>query len=111
MIRPEHKERFLKELTTQEQVFFLKTARDAINVKRYRPSEDLFHYCYFMTMKERMKTISPERGDGMLRILLVEGTKDIDDALKIHIERLEKSKGPSPDPAGQRFIEYFSDAV
>jgi len=109
MIRPEHKEIFLKELTAPEQAFFLKTAREAINVKRYRTSEDLFHYCYFMTMKERMKTISPTRGEGMLRFLLVEGAKDIDDALKIYIERLEKSRGPSPDPSGQRFIEYFSE--
>lgn len=109
MIRPEHREIFLKELTAPEQAFFLKTARDAINVKKYRASEDLFHYCYFMTMKERMKTISPARGDGMLRFLLVEGTKDIDDALKIYIGRLETSRGPSPDPSGQRFIAYFSE--
>jgi hypothetical protein len=109
MIRPELREIFLKELTAPEQAFFLKTARDAINVKRYRPSEDLFHYCYFMTMKERMKTISPARGEGMLRFLLVEGSKDIDDALKIYIERLELSRGPSPDPSGRRFIEFFSE--
>ena len=109
MIRREHKEKFQQELTAPEQVFFLKTAREAINSKRYCPSEDLFHYCYFMTMKERMKTIIPSRGDGMLRILLVEGTKDIDDALKIYIDRLEETKGPAPDPSGERFIEYFCE--
>jgi hypothetical protein len=107
MIRHEHKETFLKELTAPEKEFFLKTAREAITAKRYRPSGDLFHYCYFMTMKERMKTISPSRADGMLRILLVEGTKDIDDALKIHISRLEETRGPAPDPSGECFIEFF----
>jgi hypothetical protein len=109
MIRREHKEKFLQELTAPEKAFFLKTARDAINAKRYRPSEDLFHYCYFMTMKERIKTISPSRGDGMLRILLVEGTTDIDDVLKIYIDRLEETRGPVPDPSGERFIEYFCE--
>jgi hypothetical protein len=109
MIRREHKERFLHELIAPEQAFFLKTAREAINSKRYRPSADLFHYCFFMTMKERMKTISPSCGDGMLRILLVEGTKDIDDALKIYIDRLEETIGPAPDPSGERFIDFFCE--
>ena len=109
MIRREHRETFLRELTAPEQAFFLKTAREAINLKKYRPSEDLFHYCYFMTMKERMKTISPSDGDGMLRILLVEGTKDIDDALKIYIVRLEETKGPAPDSSGGRFIDFFCE--
>ena len=109
MIRREHKEKFLRKLTAPEQVFFLKTAREAISAKRYRPSEDLFHYCFLMTMKERMKTISPSHGDGMLRILLVEGTKDIDDALKIYIDRLEETKGPAPDSSGGRFIEFFCE--
>ena len=110
MIRRELKEKFQKELTAGEKAFFLKTARVAVSVKKYHPSEDLFHYCYFMTMKERMKTISPARSDGMLRILLVEGTKEIDDALKIYVERLEESKGSAPDPEGGRFIEYFCES-
>jgi hypothetical protein len=110
MIRRELKERFRRELTAAEQVFFLKTAREAVTTKRYRPSEELFHYCYFMTMKERMKTINHAHGDGMLRFLLVEGAKDIDDALKIYTERLEETRGPAPDPSGRRFIEYFSES-
>jgi hypothetical protein len=109
MIRRECKERFLRELSASEKIFFLNTAREAINSKQYRPSEDLFHYCYFRTMRERMKAIMPSRSDGMLRILLVEGTKEIDDALKIYIDRLEETRGTSPDPAGERFIEYFRE--
>lgn len=108
MIRQEHKEKFLLELTASEKVFFLRTAREAIDSKRYRPSEDLFHYCYFMTMRERLKTISPACAEGMIRILLVEGTEDMDYALNIYIERLEATKGSVPDPAGVRFIEYLS---
>ncbi len=59
MILQEHKEKFLQELTTSKKVFFLKNARKTIKAKRYRPSEDLFYYCYFMMIKERLKTISP----------------------------------------------------
>jgi hypothetical protein len=110
MIRQGHKEKFLRELTASEKVFFLKTAREAVRSKRYRPSEDLFYYCYFMTIRERLKTISPSRGNGMVRILLVEGTKDIDDTLKIYIDRLEETKGSTPDPSGNKFIECFSES-
>lgn len=109
MIRQEHKEKFLSELTGSEKVFFLKTAREAIDVKRYRASEELFHYCYFMTMKERMKTISPSQSDGMMRILLVEGTRDIDDALKIYRVRLEETKGAASNFPAEKFIEYFTE--
>jgi len=109
MILREHKERFLQELTAQEQAFFLKTAREAITSKGYRPSEDLFHYCFFMTMKERMKTIRPAGGDGMLRTLLVEGTKDLEDTLKFYIDRLEETRGAEPDPSCRRFIAFFSE--
>jgi hypothetical protein len=109
MIRRELKEKFQKELTVAEKASFLKTAREAVSAKRYRPSEDLFHYCYFITMKERVKAISPSRGDGMLRILLVEGTIEIDDALKIYHERLEESKGAATDPLGEKFIECFNN--
>lgn len=110
MIRQEHKEKFLQELTASEKVFFLKTAREAIKSKRYRPSADLFYYCYFMTIKERLKTISPSRGSGIVRILLVEGTKDIDDTLKIYIDRLEETKEPASDSLGNKFIKYFSES-
>lgn len=109
-IREEHKEKFIRELTPSERVFFLKTAREAIESRRYRPSEDLFHYCYFMTMKERLETITPGRADGLERSLLVEGTRDIDDALKIYTDRLEESKSPTPDPSGRKFLEYFSES-
>lgn len=109
MIRQEHREKFLRELTAQEKACFLETAREAIAVKRYRPSEDLFHYCYVMTMKKRLKAVSPSRCNGMLRVLLVEGTRDIDEALKIYTDRLEETKGPEPDPAWERFLEYFCE--
>jgi len=79
MTRQEHKEKFLQELTAAEKVIFLKTAREAIRSRRYRPSEALFFYGYFMTIRERLKTISPSRGNSIARILLVEGTKDIDE--------------------------------
>jgi len=63
-----------------------------------------------MTMKERLETITPGRADGLERILLVEGTRDIDDALKIYTDRLEESKSPAPDPSGRKFLEYFSES-
>jgi hypothetical protein len=109
MIRKELKDTFLRELTSSEKGQFLKRAKEAILAKGYRPSEDLFYYCYFKTMKERVKTVYPMRGDGMLRLLLVEGAKDIDEMLSIYVDRLEETKGTMPDPRGDMFIEYLSE--
>jgi hypothetical protein len=109
IVRKELKEKFLRDLTVSEKVFFLGMARKAIGQKGYRASEDLFHYCYFHTMKERMRAIVPVRDEGYLRLLLVEGTKDIQETLKMFEERLEKTKSPSPDAKGIEFIEYFSE--
>jgi hypothetical protein len=107
-VREELKEKFQQDLTESEKVFFLKTAREAIHQKGYRASEDLFYYCYFHTMKERMRAIAPTRGNGYLRPLLIEGTKEIDDAIMIYKERLEHTKQKKPGFEDMKFIEYFS---
>lgn len=107
-LKKELKEKFLQELTPSEKVFFLKTAREAITVKRYRPSEDLFHYCYFLTMKERLRAMSHQRGEGYVRFLLVEGMKDVEDAVKLYEERLEKGKLPEAERKAEQFIDFFS---
>ena len=109
IVRTELKEKFLRDLSASEKVFFLKMARKAIGQKGYRASEDLFHYCYFHTMKERIRAIVPVRDEGHLRFLLVEGMRDIEETLKIYEERLEKTKRPSPDAKSMEFIEYFSE--
>jgi hypothetical protein len=109
MLRTALKERFVQELTPSEKIFFLNKARETISQKGYPPGEDLFHYCYFLTLKERMRRISSQGGEGYTRFLLVEGTRDIEEAIKLYEERLEKKKMPAPDPAGYEFIEYFYD--
>ncbi len=108
MIRKEFKERFILELTSSEKLFFLKSAREAIAQKGYPAGEALFHYCYFLTLKERMRKITSGGGEGYVRFLLVEGKKEIEEAIKLYEERLEKEKLPIPDTAGSTFIEYFS---
>jgi hypothetical protein len=108
VLRKELKERFLGEFTPYEQAYFLRTAREAILQKRYRASEDLFHYCYCLTLKERFRGISAGREDGVLRYLLVEGSRDLDDAVRLYEERLEKDRLPVPDQDGKRFLESLS---
>lgn len=108
MIRKELKEKFIQELTPSEKLFFLKNARETIVQKRYPAGEALFHYCYFLTLKERMRAISARGSEGYTRFLLVEGKKEIDEAIKLYEERLEKEKLPITDPSGEKFIEYFS---
>ncbi|MDI6890719.1 MAG: hypothetical protein QMC83_07275 [Thermodesulfovibrionales bacterium] len=108
-VRKELKEKFIRDLNPSEKLFFLKKAREAIMLKGYPACEDLFHYCYFLTLKERFHGISPQRGEGYLRFLLVEGTKDVEEAIKLYEERLEKKKLPIPDTEGYKFIEYFSE--
>ena len=107
IFRKELKEKFIRDLNPSEKLFFLKKAKEAIMLKGYQAGEDLFHYCYFLTLKERFRSISPEGGEGLLRFLLVEGTKDVDETIKMYETRLEENKLPLPDEKGYKFIEYF----
>ena len=109
LIRKELKEKFIVELNPSEKIFFLKKAKEAILLKGYQACEDLFHYCYFLTIRERFHSISPQRDEGCLRFLLVEGAKDIEEAIKLYEDRLEKKKFYKPDSEGYRFLEYFSE--
>jgi hypothetical protein len=102
------KEKFIQDFTPSEKLFFLNKAREAITQKRYPAGEALFHYCYFLTLRERMRGISSAGGEGYMRFLLVEGTKDLEEAIKMYEDILEKNKLSAPDPAGYKFIEHFS---
>lgn len=108
-LRKELKEKFLRDLNPSERIFFLKKAKEAISQKRYRASEDLFHYCYYLTLQERFRGISPDRDNGMLRFLLVEGKKEMEEAISLYEARLEETRLSLPDLNGERFIEYFSE--
>jgi hypothetical protein len=108
-LRKELKEKFLRDLNPAERILFLKKAKEAIISKGYQVSENLFHYCYYLALKERFKSINPERNQGMLRFLLVEGKKDIEDALALYESKLEETKLPVPDQSGLKFLEYFSE--
>jgi hypothetical protein len=44
-----------------------------------------------------------------LRFLLVEGAKDMKEAIKLYEERLEKKKLYRIDTEGCKFLEYFSE--
>ncbi|MEW6215436.1 MAG: hypothetical protein AB1478_09605 [Nitrospirota bacterium] len=108
-LRKELKEKFIQDLNPSEKLFFLKKAKEAIILKGYQACEDLFHYCYFLMLKERLRSISPQSGEGYMRFLLLEGKKDIEEAIKLYEERLEANKLPKPDKIGYKFIEYFSE--
>ncbi len=108
-LRQELKGKFIQELTHSEKLFFLKKARELITAKGYQVSEDLFHYCYFLTLRERFRGINPFNDAGYLRFLLVEGTRDIENAVMLYEERLEKKKLSTPEVDSYRFIEYLSE--
>jgi len=107
-IRKGLKERFLNDLTSSEKLFFLKKAQESLLQKGYPASEDLYHYCYFLALKERLRSISSSGGEGFLRVLHVHGMKDMEDVIKLHEERLKENKRSAPDEKGYEFIEYFS---
>ena len=108
-LRQELKEKFTQELTPTEKLFFLKKAEESIILKGYPSCEDLFHYCYFHTLRERFCCINPFKSEGYLRFLLVEGTKDIENAITLYEERLERKKLTTPDVKGGQFIEHLSE--
>lgn len=102
-LRRELKEKFLSEFTPAEQVFFLRKAREAIQEKGYPSKEDLFHYCFFLTLRERIRVLH-SGAEGYARVLFVEGMREVEDAVKIHEERLERAKGAKADPEGADFL-------
>ena len=102
------KEKFLRELIPSERIFFLRKAKEAVVQRGYPAGEDLFYYCYLLTLRERMRSIGARRDEGYVRVLLVEGTKEIEETIKTYEERLEKRKSISPDPEALRFVEYLS---
>lgn len=108
MIRKELRERFIEDLAPAERIFFLKRAGEAA-ARGYPASEDLFHYCYFLTLKERLRGFAAPGGEGCLRFLRVEGMKEIEEAIKLYLERLEARKIPGPGREAERFIEQLSE--
>lgn len=109
LLRKELKEKFIIDFAPSEKLYFLEKAKEAILLKGYQACEDLFHYCYFLTLRERFKKVSTYGKEGFLRFLLVKGTKDIDEAIKLYEERLEKSKVFKTEIEGYKFLEYFSE--
>jgi hypothetical protein len=104
-IRRELKEKFIRDLTQGEQRFFLKKAREAITQRGYPVCEDLFHYCYFLTMRERLSGIDSYGGEGYMRFLLVETRRDTEQEVRFYEERLESRKQPHPDIMAYALIE------
>jgi len=108
-LRKELKGKFIRDLNPAEKLFFLKKAREAIMSKGYPACEDLFNYCYFLTLKERFRSISTQGSEGYLRFLFVAGIKDVGEAIKLYEERLEKKKKSLPETKEYKFLEYFSE--
>ncbi len=107
-LRSELKERFIKDLTLSERLFFLQKARESIFQKGFPACEDLYHFCYFLTLRERFRSIRAVGNGGLHRVLFVYGMKDMEDAIKLHEERLKDGKKILPDKKEHEFIEYFS---
>ncbi|MGB9716049.1 MAG: hypothetical protein ACPL1G_06560 [Thermodesulfovibrionales bacterium] len=109
LLMKELKEKFIIDFNSYEKLYFLKKAKESIFLKGYQACEDLFHYCYFLTLRERFQKVSPFKDEGFLRFLLIEGKKDIDEAIKLYEDRLEKHKTGKTELEGYRFLEYFSE--
>ncbi len=105
ILRKELKERFLSEFGPAEKLFFLKKAREAITQKGYPACEDLFHYCYFVTLKERLCSINPQGGERYMRFMLVESRREIEHEVKVYAQKLETKKRPVADVMGYKLLE------
>jgi hypothetical protein len=90
-------------------LFFLQKAREAIVQKGYTPSEDLFWYSFYLTLRERLRGIGSATGDSYAGFLLAHGTKEIEDTIKSYEKTLELDRRPSSNGAGEEFIYYLSE--
>jgi len=86
------KEQFLRDFTPSERLYFIKKAKESIIINGYVPGEDLYQYCYLITQKKRLESMNGLHSGGLVRYLLVGGRKDIEDALRIYKDRLEKTR-------------------
>lgn len=87
--------KFLKELSPSEQYYFLNKVNEAVYKNGYVPDEDLFYYCYFLTLKERLRNITSYRTEGYLRYIYAEGLKDVEDSIKFYKERIDSKRNLS----------------
>lgn len=103
----ELKAKFLRDFQPAEQLFFLKKARECVTDKGYPVSEDLFNYCCFLTLKERLRLIQPEGGWGVMRFMLVESRREIESEVKELEKRLEERKLRVPGGQGSHLLEFL----
>jgi len=94
--------KFLKELSLAEQNYFLNKVNEAVYKNGYIPDEDLFHYCYFLTLKERLRTITSYRTEGYLRYIYAEGLKEVEDSIKLYKEKIDKKRNISGRESAKR---------
>ncbi|MCX7724077.1 MAG: hypothetical protein N2042_02375 [Thermodesulfovibrio sp.] len=84
--------KLLKELSPSEQYYFLNKVSEAVYKEGYTPDEDLFYYCYFLTLKERFRNITSYRTTGYLRYIYAEGLKDVEDSIRLYKERIDSKR-------------------
>jgi hypothetical protein len=104
----ELKAKFLRDFTAGEQLFFLKKARECVSSLGYPVSEDLFNYCYFLALRERLSLIDTRGGEGLTRFMLVESRREIEAEIQTLRRRLEERRRPGADAQGQRLLEYLA---
>lgn len=110
-LRSELKEKFLKDFIISEKIFFLKKVEESIFQKGYPACEDLYHYCYFSTLKQRLLGIRTVGSDGINKFLCVYGMKELDETIKLYEERLDRKRKTKPDTSEYKFLEYFSKSL
>jgi hypothetical protein len=103
----ELKAQFLRDFLPAEQVFFLKKARECVIEKGYPVSEDLFNYCSFLTLRERLRLIDSAYGEGLMRFMLVESRKEIEDEVKTLEKRLEEQTQKASPEESRLMIELL----
>ena len=110
-ISPHLKEQFLREFTPSERIYFLKKAKEAVFIHGYVPGQDLYYYCFFLTQKKRLESLSGPYSSGIARYLAVECCKDIEDTMKIYKARLEKDRRAVPFGERESFIRLLEETV
>lgn len=103
----ELKVKFLRDFLPGEQLFLLKKVRECVNEKGYPVSEDLFNYCCFLTLRERLSLIRPQDGEGLMRFMLVESRREIESEVKALEKRLEARTRPIADKEGRLLLEFL----
>ncbi len=89
-------EQFLREFNLEERRYFSRLARECIQERNYPRGEELYHYCYFSTLKYRLERLwrGQRRPSSLGAYVYAQSLKELEYSIGYYRNILEKGATP-----------------